>query len=82
MVGETMRSDLCIYGRWAQNMKAMKGDGSKGMEGKRCVYGQWIIDITLSLIACEIIGIRTLNRGVIILFFIFLFLMKGKRVNS
>jgi len=37
------------------------------------VYGRWAIDITSPPVASEIIGIRTLNRGVIIPFFVFLF---------
>jgi len=56
--------------------------GAKAMGGDRCVYGWWAIDVTSPLIASEIMGIRTLNRGVVNSFFVFLFLMKGKRVNS
>jgi len=50
------------------------------MGGNRCVYGRWAIDVTSPPIASEIMGIRTLNKEVVILFFVF-FLMKDKTVN-
>jgi hypothetical protein len=56
----------------------MRGDESKVMGGDRCVYGLWAIDVTSPLIAFEIMGInKTLNRGVVIPFFAFLFFNKG-----
>jgi hypothetical protein len=57
----------------------MRGDKSKAMGDDKCVYGKWAICVTSPLIASEIEGIRTPNRGLIIPFFVVIFLIKGKR---
>ena len=46
---------------------------SEVIGGDRCVYGRWAINVTSPHIASEIMGIGTLNRGVSIPFFLFLF---------
>ena len=41
MVEEALKSDLCVYNQWIQNIKTMRGDGSKAMED--------VIDVTSPL---------------------------------
>jgi hypothetical protein len=58
------------YGQWTKNMES---DERQWEQGDRCVYGRWAIDVTSPPVASEIMGIRTLNRGVVIPFFSYFF---------